>query len=215
MAAVTGSSVESGAAATAFERWQAPRVAERTGAGAGPIPRMLTAERIAEIEAQARQDGFRQGLEEGRAAGVEERQRAAGALLELIDSCVPQIRLLDEALIGQLSMVVLATMRQFVRRELATQPGEVVRVIREAVAVLPASESRITLHLHPQDAALVREVLHPELLERPWRIVEDVTRARGGVRIETETSTVDATLEHRLNALVTRLLGDERAASAP
>jgi flagellar assembly protein FliH len=196
-----------------IERWRAPRMnaadATRT------VPRMLTAERIAAIESQAREEGFRQGLDEGRAAGRAERSREAAALRELLDSCTPQTRVLDDQLIEQLSTVVLVSIRQFVRRELGTQPGEVVRIIREAIAVLPASESRITLRLHPDDAALVKDALHPELLERPWRILEELTLSRGGVRIETETSTIDASVEHRLGTLVARLLGDNRGGGAP
>ena len=194
------------------ERWRAPRMnASETTL---TIPRMLTADRIAAIESQAREEGFRQGLDEGRAAGGAERSREATALHALLDSCTPQIRLLDDQLIEQLSTVVLVAIRQFVRRELGTQPGEVVRIIREAVAVLPASESRITLRLHPDDAVLVKNALHPELLERPWRIIEDLTLSQGGVRIETETSTVDASVEHRLGTLIARLLGDNRAGGA-
>ena len=205
---MTSSVASDNAEGTQIERWRAPLM--NASGTTQTMPGMLTAERIAAIETQAREEGFRQGLDEGRAAGCAERNREAAALRALLDACTPQTRVLDDQLIEQLSTVVLVSIRQFVRRELGTQPGEVVRVIREAVAVLPASESRITLRLHPDDAALVKSALHPELLERPWRMIEDVTLSRGGVRIETETSTVDASVEHRLGTLIARLVGDNR-----
>lgn len=194
-------------------RWQAPAV---HGPGARPRDQGGAAhvERLAEIEQEAREAGYRHGFAEGERQGLARRQTEAARLAKLADALVPEAGGLDDRLLEQLGALVTVAIRHFVRRELALQPGEVVRVIRDAVAVLPATDARITLHLHPEDAHLVREALQPELLERPWRLVEDLNMTRGGVRVETDVSVVDASVETRLNALFARLLGDGRREQA-
>jgi flagellar assembly protein FliH len=196
-----------------IERWRAPDV---RGGVKSPSQQeaTLSAERLAEIEAEARAAGYRRGYEEGQRKGLAQRDAEAAQLRRLLDAIVPQVAVLDDELLDQLAELLQVAIRQFVRRELSLQPGEIVRVIRESLGALPSADSRITLVLHPDDAALVREVLHTDLLEQPWRIVEDLTVARGGVRLATDVSSVDASLESRLGTLIARLLGDERDGGA-
>lgn len=204
------------AAAGEIKRWQAPPVGvERAKPDAAPRPEpLLTADRLAAIEEQARTEGYKAGFDEGRRAGLDagrEEMRSAAARLEaVVDALTPQLRVLDEVLLLELASLVLAVARQFVRRELKSQPGEVVRVVREALLALPTAESRVLVHLHPDDMALVRDALAPDALERPLKLVEDVTMTRGGARLETDSSVVDASVEARMSAIAARILGGER-----
>ena len=200
-----------------IRRWQAPPVgvaAEAKPEAAPPPEPLLTVERLAAIEEQARAEGYKAGFDEGRRAGLdagrEEMRNAAARLVAVADALTPQLRVLDEALLNELASLVVAIARQFVRRELKTQPGEVVRVVREALRALPAAESTVRVHLHPDDIALVRDALAPDSLERPIKLVEDVTMTRGGARLETDSSVVDASVEARMGAIVARILGGER-----
>lgn len=187
-----------------IHRWQAPEV------GAQAAAPSLTAEQLEQIEAQAREAGYARGLEEGRKAGRGEMTQAARRLARLFDTIDPLSEVLDGALVEQLAELVLVVTRQFVRRELAREPGEIVRVVREALAALPVSDARVQVHLHPEDATLVREALPAEALENGLRLHEDLTLTRGGARVETEVSLVDATVETRLAAIAAEVFGDER-----
>ena len=60
----------------------------------------------------------------------------------------------------------------------------------------------------------MREHLAPTESERAWVIVEDPVMARGGCRITTATSRVDARLETRLAAILSELMGTERQGDA-
>ena len=180
--------------------WRAPEVG-----GASKAP--LTAERLAVIEQQAYDEGHQRGLEEGRRDGREEMRRQAAAFEQLLGAMHPLVTVLDDDLIDQLGDLVIAIARQFVRRELRHSPGEVVRVVRDALSVLPVSDAVIRVYLQPEDAELVRRVISPDTLERQVRIVEDVTLTRGGARVETDVSVV----EHRLAELAAGVFGDERA----
>jgi flagellar assembly protein FliH len=66
--------------------------------------------------------------------------------------------------------------------------------------------------LHPDDASLIREVYSMSDQEQGWVINEDPLISRGGCRVVTETSRVDATLESRLANIIAPLLGGERDA---
>jgi len=91
-------------------------------------------------------------------------------------------------------------------------PTQVIAIIRESLAELPASAREIRVHLHPEDAAIVRERLTPPSNERAWSIVEDPTMSRGGCVVRTENSHIDARLESRISTIIANAFGDERAA---
>lgn len=198
---------------------------EGQNAQAGPTPEEL--ERLREA---ARQEGFEQGRREGyevghaegREAGHREgeaRGRKSGeramrpqikALEQLLQGLSTPYAELDETMEQELVQLAMAVARHLVRRELRTDPSAVVAVLREALGALPSADRKVRLYLHPQDARVVRDALQVEELNRPWSVVEDPTLSRGGVRVETDTSRVDATLETRLNAVIASVWGGER-----
>jgi flagellar assembly protein FliH len=98
-----------------------------------------------------------------------------------------------------------------VRRELKTDPAQVIAIIRETVALLPAAARDVRVHLHPEDAAVVRERLATTTADRAWTIVEDPVMTRGGCKVTTDTALIDARIEARLNEVISAMLGDERA----
>jgi len=160
-------------------------------------------------------EGHEAGLAEGRETAETERQQyaeAAESLEGIAAAFARPLEQLDESVEEQLLAVVDAAARQLVRRELHHHPDEVVAVVREALTELPSQAQRYELHLHPEDAELVRDALGVQEgdEERLWELVEDPGLTRGGCRVESEFTRVDATLERRLTALSARLLGGER-----
>ncbi len=101
--------------------------------------------------------------------------------------------------------------RQLVRRELKTEPEEVIGVVREALGALPVAARNVRLMLHPEDAALVREAMPTAQGEQQMQIVEDPVQTRGGCRVLTDSSQIDASVEARLNAVIAHVLGGERS----
>jgi len=93
---------------------------------------------------------------------------------------------------------------------LRIDPSQVIAIIRETMALLPAATRDVRLHLHPDDAALVRERLAQPQSERAWTVIEDPVMGRGGCRVTTDHSLIDARLETRLGAVISQVLGDER-----
>ncbi len=188
------------------EAWHVPEV----GAG-GEAQRPITARQIEEIQAQARREGFEQGQREGREAGAREFSGRIQLLDQLVATLNHPFEVLDESVEQQLTQLAMIVARQLVRRELKAEPEQVIGVVRDALAALPVSARHVRLSLHPQDAALVREALSLQQGEASIQIVEDPVQARGGCRVLTENSQIDATVESRLNAIIANTLGGLRS----
>jgi flagellar assembly protein FliH len=161
---------------------------------------------------------FAKGYEDGLAAGRREMDVQAAKLRArivqldaIIGSLAKPFEELDVEVEKQLTLLALTVGKQMVRRELKTDPGQVIGVIRECVGRLPAASRDVRVHLHPADAAVVRELLATPGTDRAWTIVEDPAMTRGGCAVRTEFSQIDARLDSRLNAIVAAAFGDERA----
>ena len=96
------------------------------------------------------------------------------------------------------------------RQELQIDPSHVIGVVREAIQAMPIASRDVCVHLHPEDAQLVQETLSTTDGERAWSIVEDPLIERGGCTVIAESSRVDAQAQTRLNAIISRVAGDER-----
>jgi flagellar assembly protein FliH len=155
-----------------------------------------------------REKGFEQGRQEGLAAGSELVQTQLDVLSQLVQALATPLAELDDQVEKALVALAMSVARQVVYRELRTDPELVVTAVRKALAVVPVGMRDVRLHLHPDDARLVRELLPAAAEENGWQIVEDHLHERGGCRISTQNSQVDATLEARLTRAITAVLGE-------
>jgi flagellar assembly protein FliH len=167
---------------------------------------------LADLQAEAHQEAFEQGLLEGREAGRAEVKAQVERLAGMFYDLAKPFEVLDEEVERELLTLAMALARQIVRRELKTDPTQIIGIIREAIAALPVAAREVRVHLHPEDAAVVRENLSPTENERAWTLIEDPVMARGGCQITTSTSRIDARLETRLGSILSELLGTERQA---
>lgn len=214
---MSSSKVISAGSLTAYERWELPHVDEPTPPVAqveeleAATVQPLTAEQLEQIRREAQHEGFEAGRQEGLAAAQQEVRAVVQYLTQIIDAFSKPLEEVDATVEQELVNLAIAVARQIIRRELKTDPGQVVAVVREALAALPAAARRVTIHLHPEDAALVRDALPSGGEESNWHILDDARLSRGGCRIQAEHSQIDATVEKRMAAIVARLLGGERA----
>jgi flagellar assembly protein FliH len=173
---------------------------------------MATVGGLADLQAEAHREAFEQGLAEGREAGRAEVRAQVERLSGMFYDLAKPFEVLDAEVERELLTLAMALARQIVRRELKTDPTQIIGIIREAIAALPVAARDVRVHLHPEDAAVVRQHLAPTENERAWAIIEDPVMARGGCRITTATSRIDARLETRLGSILSELLGTERHA---
>jgi flagellar assembly protein FliH len=168
----------------------------------------------------AREAELKRGYEAGVSAGRAELQSQndlLAARIARLDAILNRLSrplaALDEEVEQQLVLLALAVGKQLARRELKADPGQITALIREAVGRLPAAARDVRVHLHPEDAAAISERLASAGQERAWTVVEDPTLARGGCLVRSEHSQIDARVESRVNAIVSGMLGEERASA--
>lgn len=185
--------------------WTAPDMG-----GPAQSQKMATVGGLVDLQAEAHREAFEQGLAEGREAGRAEVRAQVERLAGMFYDLAKPFEVLDTEVERELLTLAMALARQIVRRELKTDPTQIIGIIREAIAALPVAARDVRVHLHPEDAAVMREHLAPTESERAWVIVEDPVMARGGCQITTATSRIDARLETRLGSILSELLGNER-----
>lgn len=190
--------------------WAAPDMTS-TAAGAQPP----TVRGLADLQAEAYDEAFAVGLAEGREAGRGEVRAQAEKLSGILHDLTKPFEQLDAEVERELLTLAMALARQIVRRELKTDPTQIIGIIRDAIAALPVAAREVRVHLHPEDALVIRDHLAPTMHEPAWTIVEDPVMARGGCQITTATSRIDARLETRLNSIVSELMGSERHGDSP
>lgn len=196
-----------------YERWVLPAVQSSSRAapsGLGLGANLLTAGQIEQVQRQAYEEGFALGRREGLAAGQVELHAQVQRLDQMMRALSVPFEGLDQQVEQELLLLTTTMLRQLVRRELKSDPGQIVAVVREAMASLPVATRNARLYLHPEDAALVRDALAISDAERPWRIMEDPVLTRGGCRVITDTSSIDASVETRLAILIATVLGGVR-----
>ncbi len=181
-----------------------------TGTGTAAHSRMLTASQIEALQKQAWDEAYAQGLEEGRQAGLEAVRAQAQTMTTVLESLDRSFEHIDDLVIDEFVTLCIAMVKQLIRREIRIDPGQIVAIVRDALNTLPVASRGIQVHLHPEDAQLIRETLAAPDQERTWRIVEEPMISRGGCRITTEQSLIDATVESRVAQLIANVFGDER-----
>ena len=191
-------------AASAPTPWAVPNIDGSDGKG------YMTAGRLEELQRQAWDEAFKKGYDEGMTAGAAEITARSKRFDELLQALSKPFDRLDEKVEKELVELAIAITRQLFRREIRVNPSHVIGVVREAIRLLPVASRNVQVHLHPDDAALVRETLSPAEHEPAWTIVEDPLIERGGCNVTTDNSRIDASNESRLKTVIRSLIGDER-----
>ena len=173
--------------------------------------------------AEAEREAWRLGFEQGRQEGLEAVERANAERVAALDEAVIRLEALcqqlarpieplDEGAARELANLALSVGGHLARRELRLDPSQVIAIIREAVQLLPLASREVRVVVHPADGAVIRERLADGTGERAWTLLDDPVMARGGCRVTSEFSAIDARIESRIASVISTVLGDERAA---
>jgi flagellar assembly protein FliH len=207
----------------AVERWSLPEVGGgtiigRNGRDAQKSATVNTVELLRQALLESEAKGYQAGLAKAQAetqislAALAARVEQLDSILRLLAQPLAQ---LDAEVERELLQLTLTVGKQLARRELRVDPTQVIGIIRESLSQLPASARDVRIHLHPEDAATVRDRLAEPSSERAWTVVEDPTLTRGGCVVRTDTSQIDVRLESRISAVIANALGEERAPERP
>ena len=159
------------------------------------------------VREQAYQDGLAAGRQEARALAEQQRtevQALIAGVNELMQS-------FEQSLANDVLSLGVELAKLILRQAVRVNPEVVVPVVREAIASLPGMGEQTVIVLNPADAATFRRFSEgePALAALPWKLVEDPQMERGGCRLETPSTEVDATVETRWRRVLAALGRDD------
>jgi flagellar assembly protein FliH len=177
------------------------------------------------IRQAARDEGVAAGRQEGLAEAhdrIEARaaelagQQAQATLSTALPALAKVVEELDAArdrwlLEWEVAAVRLAVClaERIVRQELARRPELAANLVREALR-LATGHARVVLRLHPEDLALLRQGIMPEVARLvnagDVQVLPDAAVSRGGCTLESESLHVDGRLETQFERLACELL---------
>ena len=173
----------------------------------GNIP---TADDISSLIEQSKAEGYTVGYQEGLLHGQEEVTAQIALLAQIAQQLDSPLDAIDDEVIQSIAGLIGVVAKNVVRRQLVVEPDEVVGVVRDAVKQLPLSDRKITVHLNPSDADILNAALGEQSESQSWNVQSDPSLTPGGCVVNTDVSTVDATLETRIGQIVSAMVGDER-----
>lgn len=166
-----------------------------------PAPfRFPTADDIEKLQQEAHREGYAAGYEEGTARVRMEAMRLHSVVEQLEDA----LAALDNSIAREVLNLGVEIARNVVRQTIRVNPEVVVAVVREAINQLPHQHTAI--YLNPEDASVVRSHIGDQLTHAGHRIFEDGAIARGGCKVESGGSQIDATVPTRWDRIVESLV---------
>lgn len=192
--------------------WSLPEIQDEScnTTGASSNNKQVLEADLNKIRKQAYQEGFNKGRQDGRASGQQQVDEVIQSLVSVLNALAVPLQQTDAGLETELVNLAVSIAKQIVRRELKTDHGQVIAVVREALSILPSSAQNIRVYLSPEDAKFVRQVIPQNAGERHWEVVDDPVLSNGSCRVETDAAVVDASFESRIAAIAAEILGSER-----
>ena len=184
---------------TAWQRWELPAF---DGPGAVIPGKLPTAAQLEQMQQMAHEEGYQAGLKKAN----QEAQRLAG----MVGALDKELQRVDQQVTEDLLKLALEIARQMLQQALKVKPELLLGVVQEAIAALPHFNQHAHLMLHPADAELVRAHIGEQLAHTGWKILENAQIERGGCRVETTNSQIDATLATRWQRVVAAIGRDDK-----
>ncbi|WP_435628398.1 flagellar assembly protein FliH [Candidatus Ferrigenium straubiae] len=186
---------------TAFERWELasfdPHPGDRHQDNA-----LATVAELESIRQQAHDEGYAQGRDAGYAAGIQQARTETALIHTLLQNLQDALNQVDGQLAQSLLDLSLEIARKMTGETLQAKPEIILKIVGDAIGSLPHFNQNAHLILHPDDAELVRRHMGEQLSHAGWKIFTDAQIGRGGCRVETTHSQVDATTEARWKRVV-------------
>lgn len=194
-----------------YRRWEPENFEVESAPGTQPTTepppetalRLPTAEEIERMHIEAAQLGHKAGFENGYEEGTARVRMEALQLNTLFEHLERAVSEFDQQVGESLVSLAMEIAHQVVRRELKTQPHVLLDVVREGLAQLP--HQHVSIHVHPDDAQLLRTHLADQVHHAAHRIREDASLSRGGCRLDVGGTQVDATVETRWKRVIESL----------
>ena len=197
---------------TPYQRWELPAF-DMVKVAKDAVPTVTVAQ-LEQIQLQAHEEGYKAGYTKGYAEsyaeGAQKARDEAQRMAEMMGALEKELQQVDEQVAQDLLGLALEIAKQMLQQALKVKPDLLLDVVRGAISDLPHFNQHAHLVLHPADAELVRTSMGEQLSHTGWKIFEDAQMERGGCRVETAHSQIDATLKTRWKRVTSSIGQDSR-----
>lgn len=160
-------------------------------------------------KAEGHEEGSQQGYQEGLQQGQREIDAALGQLNNVLALLHEPIEQQSEELEEVLYTLLEKLVRIMTHQELQLKSEAVLEVIRESLDALPRNSERIRVFVSAQDYELANNQAMSSLDK--WQVHIDEAIQPGGCRVETLNSLIDASVETRLNDVLSQIVSQRYA----
>lgn len=164
---------------------------------------------VHELLHAARQSGYQDGYRDGMAALDAFKhsfaQQISAQVGQLVKNFDAEMQALEGEMAQSIARIAVELARQVVRSELDQRPELIARVAHDAVEALQLSARHVRVRVHPDDYALVLDGAGNELKAREAQLLPDPEVPRGGVKVDADIASVDATIATRWQQAVSAI----------
>jgi flagellar assembly protein FliH len=164
---------------------------------------------VHELLHAARQSGYQDGYRDGMAALDAFKhsfaQQISAQVGQLVKNFDAELKALEADMAQSVARIAVELARQVVRSELTQSPALIARVAHDAVEALQLSARHVRVRVHPEDFALVQDGAGQELQAREAQLIPDPDVARGGVKVDADIASVDASIATRWQQAISSL----------
>lgn len=164
-----------------------------------------TQSKLSHLRQQAYDEGYASGLEKSK----NEQESVQNALEEQFQALSTFVKLLEaplshemDVVAGRITELSIAIAKRLVGDAITHSPEVLVPLIQNMLNQLPISATKIQCYLNPQDLNLLKkDALHTASSSGIIDFLEDASLSRGGCRVISGYTEIDASIETRLQEL--------------
>ncbi|MDC8773810.1 FliH/SctL family protein [Roseateles albus] len=171
--------------------------AKQNAPAPAPEPEPSLQEQLHAARQAGYQDGYRDGLSALDAFKHSFAQQMTAQIGTLVRSFDADFRALEDEMAQALARSAVELARQVVRSEIRQRPEHIAKVAHDAVEALQLSARHVRVRVNPSDYPLVIEGAGEEMRAREAQVLPDPEVPRGGCKVDSDISSVDASLATR------------------
>lgn len=195
-----------------YNQWVAPTFSSdnNSSTAINKIPKKLpTAAEIENIYNQAYEEGKKKGYDDGLKKVNSETQGYKNVIKNIINAFDDPYKNLSDDVIYNIKKLSLLIAGQIIRREISIDDSNIVATVQKSINLIKHIDSKITIRINPLDISIVKKIFSMEASGN-INLEEDPSISRGGCKIESKSSCIDATIEEQLKIITLELIGGSR-----
>jgi len=196
-----------------YNEWSAPEFninKPSKGAGTSIKNTPPTVDEIKKVYDQSHHEGFNEGYSEGLEKAKSEIEEKINIINNIISMLNSPLENLSTDVADKLKEMSILIASQIIRREITIDHDSVMSSVTRSIELLKDNTNDIYIHLNPLDVQIVKGIISIE----PGGNInfrDDPSITRGGCKVLSNSSTIDATIEEQIINISSNIIGGSRA----